>query len=109
MDDNPYQSPTTERAKPPDIAPNVRAFDRELILAVCVNLGTTIFAALILDGGWIARHYAPFGIAHLLLSLLMYFRGKRRGYVWTNVDLLLLRLGPPMGFLLAIILAMLRS
>lgn len=109
MDENPCQAPTTEGAQPPAIPPNVRAFDRELIVAVCVNLVTTIFAALILDGGWIARHYAPFGIAHLLLSLVMYFRGKRHGYVWTNVDLLFLRLGPPTGFLAAIALAMLRA
>lgn len=108
MDENPYRSPTTEGAKPPGIAPNVRAFERELIFAICINLTTTIFAGLILDGGWIAQHYTPFGLAHLVLSILMYFRGKRRGYSWTKGDLLFLRLGPPVGLLAAVIFALLR-
>jgi hypothetical protein len=109
MDENPYQSPTTEGARQSPISPEVRAFDRELLYAIGANAVTSLFAALILDGGWIARHYAPFGIAHLLLCLMMYFRAKQRGYVWTLFDRMFLRFGAPVGLIAAMVIAFLRS
>jgi hypothetical protein len=105
MDDTPYQSPTTEGAKPAPISPEVRAFDRELLYAIGANAITSLFAGLFLDGGRIAQHYAPFGIAHLLASLLMYFRAQQRGYVWTLFDRMFLRLGAPVGLVAAVIIS----
>jgi hypothetical protein len=108
MDDNPYQSPSTSGA-PPDrpILPD-RDFDRQLIYGLGINVGTLLFASMILDGGWIARHDVPFCIAHLIVIAILWLRARRRGNAWTAGERAFLVFGAPIGLLIAAAIAYLR-
>lgn len=105
MDENPFQAPTTGGVEP---SAQERAFKRTFIGALGVNLATAMFASLILDGGWIAKHYLPFAIGLLATTIMLYVRRRGAGYLWSEGDRMFLYAAPPVCFLIAMIVASLR-
>ncbi len=79
MNDVPDQTERTEGESQTFSPEAIRSVDRDFLIGLGVNVTMAIFASLILDGGWIARHYLPFCLAHVAASLLIYRRARRCG------------------------------